>query len=93
MMKPLRIEDILKSDIWDVDFEPHIKVNSDKCKNCISKQCVNLCPAGCFSFLDNRIVYSYEGCLECGACRVLCEEEAVEWNYPKSGRGIHYRFG
>ncbi|WP_243678951.1 4Fe-4S dicluster domain-containing protein [Vulcanisaeta distributa] len=33
------------------------------------------------------------GCLECGTCRVVCPENNIEWNYPKSGFGVQYRFG
>ncbi len=93
MSKPLRLEDILINNVWDVDYEPHIKVDSEKCVNCDSKACINLCPAGCFTPLGSKIVFSYEGCLECGACRVICSNGAVYWNYPVSGKGIHYRFG
>jgi ferredoxin like protein len=91
--RPLKLEDILNSNIWDVDYEPHIKVNAEKCENCDQKSCVKLCPAGCYTLLEGKILFSYEGCLECGTCRVICPEEAIEWNYPVSGRGIYFRFG
>ena len=92
-MKKMRLEDILINNVWDVDYEPHIVVDSGKCAICDSKPCINLCPAGCFTLLGSKIVFSYEGCLECGTCRVVCPKGAVQWNYPLSGRGIHYRFG
>jgi len=91
--KLLRIEDILNSNIWDVDHEPHIKVDASKCEHCEKKVCINLCPAGCYTLLEGKVLFSYEGCLECGACRVMCTEMAIEWNYPVSGKGIHFRFG
>ena len=91
--KPLKLEDILNSNIWDVDYEPHIKVDPEKCLKCDPKPCIYLCPAGCYTLLEGKVLFSYEGCLECGTCRVVCPEGAVDWNYPVSGRGIHYRFG
>ncbi len=92
-MKRMRLEDILINNVWDVDYEPHIVVNSEKCVECDRKPCINLCPAGCFTLLGDKIVFSYEGCLECGTCRVVCHQGVVSWNYPVSGKGIHYRFG
>jgi len=92
-MKRMRLEDILINNVWDVDYEPHIVVDSKKCLRCDTKPCINLCPAGCFTLLGDKILFSYEGCLECGTCRVVCPQGAVSWNYPVSGKGIHYRFG
>ena len=92
-LKMLRIEDLLNNNVWDVDYEPHIKVDYSKCVKCDWKPCIRLCPAECYTMVDDRILFSYEGCLECGTCRIMCPENAIEWDYPKSGRGIHYRFG
>jgi len=87
-----RLEDILNNDIWDVDPQPHIAVDNEKCKKCNTKPCVRLCPAGCYTVSDNTLVFSYEGCVECGTCRVVCPLEAIHWEFPKSGRGIYFRF-
>ncbi|MCL4343587.1 MAG: 4Fe-4S dicluster domain-containing protein [Thaumarchaeota archaeon] len=87
-----RLEDILNNDIWDVDSNPHITVDSEKCKNCNTKPCIRLCPAGCYTMSEKTLVFSYEGCVECGTCRVVCPLEAIHWEFPKSGRGIYFRF-
>ena len=92
-VKMLRIEDLLNSNVWDVDYEPHIKVDYEKCEKCKAKPCIVLCPAGCFTEMSGKVLYSYEGCLECGTCRIICPYNAIEWKYPVSGRGIHFRFG
>jgi ferredoxin like protein len=35
-----------------------------------------------------------DGCLECGTCRVICSEHTnVEWEYPRGGYGILFKFG
>ncbi|MCE4623292.1 MAG: 4Fe-4S dicluster domain-containing protein [Caldisphaeraceae archaeon] len=90
--KPIKLEDILQSDVWDVDEDPHIIVDSEKCLECPTKPCIYLCPAGCYVKAGDRVIFSYEGCVECGTCRVICPMDAVKWNYPKSGKGILYRF-
>lgn len=90
--KKLRIEDILNNNVWDVDYEAHIIVDTSKCVKCEYKPCVRLCPAECYTMVDDKVLFSYEGCLECGTCRIVCPEEAITWRYPPSGRGIHFRF-
>ena len=74
-----------------MDASPHIEVDSEKCAKCESRPCTVLCPANAFSVLGERVLYSYEGCLECGTCRIICPENAVRWRYPLSGRGVLYR--
>jgi ferredoxin like protein len=91
--KPVSLEEALAANVWDVDYEPHIEVDEDECKRCESKICVYLCPAGCYTLFGEKVLVSYEGCLECGTCRVVCPRSAVRWSYPKSGRGVHYRYG
>jgi ferredoxin like protein len=35
-----------------------------------------------------------DGCMECGTCRVLCEEAGdIVWNYPRGGYGVLFKFG
>jgi len=90
--KPIKLEDILQSDVWNVDEEPHIVVDYSKCEKCPTKPCIYLCPAGCYTLAGDRVVFSYVGCVECGTCRVICPMDAITWNYPKNGHGIIYRF-
>jgi len=87
----MKVEDLLQRTTWDVDPRPHITVDADKCARCPTKPCVLLCPAGCYTEVEGSVVFSYEGCLECGTCRVICPMGAVTWNYPVSGRGVQYR--
>lgn len=93
-LKKMKIDDALNANVWDVDEKPHIVVDYEKCaKLCEKKPCTRLCPGGCYTLIDDRILFSYEGCVECGTCRIICPEEAVTWDYPLSGRGVQYRFG
>ena len=86
------LDDALNADVWDVDASPHIVVDYEKCARCKARPCTVLCPVNAFAVLGEKVLYSYEGCLECGACRVVCAENAIRWSYPLSGRGVQYRF-
>jgi len=36
----------------------------------------------------------YAGCLECGTCRVVCNDKGiVKWEYPKGTFGVNFRYG
>ncbi|MEM2003117.1 MAG: 4Fe-4S binding protein [Halobacteria archaeon] len=94
IVKRVKVDDALNLNVWDVDSKPHIIVDYEKCKRlCDKKICTYLCPAKCYIPTENGILFSYEGCLECGTCRIVCPHEAINWDYPLSGRGVQYRFG
>jgi ferredoxin like protein len=92
-VKSLTVEEKLAVDKFDVDKEPHIKVKSDLCRSCEKHPCIFACPAGCFKAGGEGVTFSYEGCLECGSCRVVCDKGAIDWSYPRPGFGICYEFG
>ncbi len=87
------IEDRLSVNQYMIDKDVHIRLNEDICKNCTRRSCLYICPAGCFKLAENRVIFSYEGCLECGSCRIGCEKSAVDWTLPRPGFGICYQFG
>ena len=89
----ISITDRLALDIFNIDKEPHIKIRKDCKRNCNTRPCLIVCPAECFKEVEGEVVFSYEGCLECGTCRIVCGEDALEWNYPRGGFGITYRRG
>ncbi len=83
----------LETVAFDVDETTHIVVDGEQCRLCDRHACLTFCPAGCFTANAGKgIDYYYVGCLECGTCLILCNEEAVSWNYPRGGFGISYRF-
>lgn len=71
--------------------ESHIKLNPKACMACQEKPCLLVCPAGMFSLSGDgqEVIYSHEGCLECGTCYVVCSE--LSWQYPEGGFGVIYR--
>ena len=92
-MKPKKIEDKLAVNKFDVDEENHIRVKEDICSQCREQECLYVCPAGCFKAVEDHITFSFEGCLECGSCRIACEYEAIDWTLPRPGFGICYMYG
>ena len=43
---------------------------------------------------DNARTLITDGCLECGSCRIICNEHFnVDWEYPRGGHGILFKFG
>ncbi len=90
--KTAKVDDILRVNLYDVEETPHITVDFNLCVKCDTKPCARLCPGECFTTVGEKVLYSYEGCLECGTCRVICPHKAVSWSYPRSGKGVQYRY-
>jgi ferredoxin like protein len=90
----LDLSQIMTNNKWVVDEEPHIIVDYEKCEKCDTKACIYMCPAGCYELDEHgKLRFNYEGCLECGTCRLVCNKKAIKWSYPRSGYGIQYRYG
>ena len=91
----MNLDDKLFLDRFNVDAESHLRiVDGDKCKkSCAGQPCLNFCPANVYRLEDGAVTISYEGCLECGSCRVACPLVNIEWRFPKGGYGISHKFG
>lgn len=76
-----------------VATDAHIVLDGAKCVGCDLKPCLYFCPAACFTEEDGEIKFGYEGCLECGTCRVMCPNGALTWDYPLGGYGVSFRIG
>ena len=71
------------------DVESHIKTNPDICITCKGKECTKFCPANVFQWsIDDELMVAYESCLECGACKIGCPYECIEYSHPKAGYGV-----
>jgi ferredoxin like protein len=91
----MKIEDKLFLDRFKVDSESHIKIiNSDICRDyCENEICLHICPAFVYRKEGDHISVNYEGCLECGTCRIACTRKNIEWRFPKGGYGVSHKFG
>ena len=42
---------------------------------------------------EGKVVLTADGCLECATCRIICKEHCnVEWDWPRGGFGILFKF-
>ncbi len=89
----MKVEDKLAVNKYDIDRDSHVRVNEETCRMCKNRVCIFACPADCFKPAEEHIVFSYEGCLECGSCRLACDRQAIRWVYPRGGFGICYQYG
>lgn len=93
----IKVEDKLFQNRYRVDEgRPHISVkNPALCRSdCKDKPCTTACPAACYLSEDGGVTTSFDGCLECGTCRVICQDlKNIDWFYPRGGYGILYKFG
>ena len=80
---------------YNPDSESHLTPVPESCANCRSKACTFVCPAGVYEWDEenNRLIVNYEDCLECGACRIACEDKSLSWVYPKGTKGVTFKQG
>jgi ferredoxin like protein len=89
----MKLEDRLFLTRFKVYKENHLKVNTSKCHGCSDKPCTTVCPVKDFKWENDRLVVSYEGCVECGACEIVCPFNMIKVTYPPAGHGVAYRYG
>ena len=79
--------------VTDAHEFAHITVDPAICETCPHTMCVNACPAKCFEFVNGRMQFTYEDCVECGTCDIVCTPGSVKWNNPRASFGVNYRYG
>ncbi len=91
----MKIEDKLFLNRFRVDEESHlILLNPETClKECETQACLYLCPANVYRLEKDHISVNYEGCLECGSCRIGCLHFNIDWRFPRGGYGVSHKFG
>lgn len=90
----MKIDDKLALNLFHVDKDQHIQINQEICDKCPHRICTYMCPVENYKVEDNnKVVFSWEGCLECGTCKIVCDQGSVTWDYPRGGYGIIYRCG
>ncbi|WP_127088155.1 ferredoxin family protein [Aquabacter cavernae] len=95
-MSTPRVEEKLFQNRYLVDAgRPHIRVAAHTAPSANLLAMTRLCPAGCYGLNDaGQVEVVPDGCFECGTCRVLCEPSGeIEWNYPRGGFGVLFKFG
>ena len=77
------------------DPDPFIVVDTAKCNSCKLKPCLYVCPAEVYTWRE-KLQYNTEGCMETGACLVVCHKlgsSAISWKYPSGGKGVTFKQG
>ncbi|MHA2175763.1 MAG: ferredoxin family protein [Candidatus Hodarchaeales archaeon] len=77
----------------DSEENAHITIVQDICQQCPHHLCIAGCPAECFRFVEKKMVFRYEDCVECGTCYLMCDQGSVTWSLPKGGFGVKYELG
>ncbi|HTY82275.1 MAG TPA: 4Fe-4S dicluster domain-containing protein [Dehalococcoidales bacterium] len=89
----MKIDDKLALNLFHVDKKAHIEIDQAICRKCPHKACTRVCPVENYTINEGDVVFAWEGCLECGTCRIVCDQGSVKWTYPSGGFGIVYRHG
>ncbi len=89
----MNVDDLFDLVSYRVHPDAHIRVDETVCQACVHRACTHSCPARCYEFDKDRgrIVFAYEGCLECGTCLLVCDRGALDWHYPVGGYGVRFR--
>ncbi|MBP2644791.1 MAG: 4Fe-4S ferredoxin, iron-sulpur binding protein [Firmicutes bacterium] len=95
-MGQLNFDDILKYILFQVDDNwQHVTFRqTERCTDCSDKPCLTSCPSGVFSWnsiAGDPILIAYKQCVECGICRLICNN--IEFSYPHGGFGVTYQQG
>lgn len=90
----ISIEDRLYKTRYRCDHESHLKIiDMDVCRRCAEKPCTTFCPASVYTFDENMIKVGFEGCFECGTCRIGCPSANIDWSFPRGGFGVCFKNG
>jgi ferredoxin like protein len=80
-------------------FSPHTSSHlavrdQEMCHGCVLRPCISVCPAGVYTYCEALgLIVAYQKCLECGSCKIVCEFDNIDWNYPPGGFGVDYMQG
>lgn len=91
----MRVEEKLYLLSYVRDEQAHIKVDKDQVclEQCRDKPCTFLCPANVYVWEKDHIAVSYDNCVECGGCQIICPFDNIRCTVPRGGYGVKYKYG
>ena len=96
-VRPMTIQDKLYLDRFNADKQSHLFIiDPEVCLHkCPEQYCTKFCPAHVYEWDEEaqKILVGYEGCVECGTCRIGCPFRNIKWLNPRGGYGVQYRQG
>ncbi|MFV9510868.1 ferredoxin family protein [Tepidibacillus sp. LV47] len=92
-LKKVKVDDLQYLTRFVSDKESHLVIKDHNiCKTkCKEKYCTFFCPGEVYKWEGERMFVGFEGCHECGSCRIGCPYDNIEWKYPKGGLGVVFR--
>jgi ferredoxin like protein len=92
----VNVDDLLVAVKYYVDEDnAHIQIKDPgTCGQCEQNPCLDFCPVSVFTMdAIGKIHVGYQACVECGSCRIGCPYANVDWELPRGGYGVAYKFG
>lgn len=81
----------------DSEFQHVCIIDPQICKNCNEGICLTICPSGVFKRNDANedapVTVRYKQCMECGACRLICPQNNILFQFPNGGYGVIFNDG
>lgn len=92
---PEHIDDKLFTLKYKPGEKTHLNPNQANCAKCEGKPCTYFCPAHVYDWdqEQKKLLVGFENCLECGACRIGCPSQSLDWKYPEAGCGVTFKYG
>ncbi len=92
-MKKVNVDDLNYKVRFKADTKSHLQIiDTSICmEKCPDKLCTIFCPAEVYKWQGDRMQVGFEGCHECGSCRIGCPHQNIKWEYPKGGHGVIFR--
>lgn len=57
--------------------EDNVYEVSNLCRNCLSHNCIEVCPVGAMEMVDGHSKIDREKCIKCGKCKTACPYDAI----------------
>jgi len=92
----VNVDNLVVAIKYYVDEEfAHIQVREPAiCNVCRNNPCLAFCPVHVFTQdAQGKIMVGYQACVECGSCRIGCPLHNIDWQLPRGGYGVAYKFG
>ena len=94
----MKVEEKLFTLRWKHDKRSHIAIKDPQiclttCGTTWRRPCTTFCPAGVYTWEGEKIVASFENCVECTSCLLGCPYKNIDWKLPRGGFGIEWQNG
>ena len=94
----MKVEEKLYTLRWKHDKQSHIAITDQRiclntCGTAWRRPCTTFCPAAVYTWDGEKIVASFENCVECTSCLLGGPYRYIDWKLPRGGFGIEWQNG